>query len=245
MPNTYSWQIDAVDAPYTQTNTAPATVTHNEDGTTTTTPGATTTQTACNVHWRCNGTDGTHNASVYATLVTPYTAPAAGVGLALSDVVGWVQTAMGTAGVAAVEANLDSQIAAAAAAPAVAPALAWMVPPVPTLAQVQAGQSEAIVNAAQAALQAVVAGYPDLEVATWPQQYAEAQAYTASSTASTPMLSAIATASGQTVAALAAGVIAKAAAYQAASGAIVGKRIALLAQIAATTTTTAALAINW
>ena len=117
--------------------------------------------------------------------------------------------------------------------------------PAPTLAQAQATQIAAVHAAAQAALQTVIAGYPDLEVATWPQQYAEALTYTASSSAATPMLSAIATASGQTVASLAAGVIAKATAYQAASGATVGRRIALSAQIQAATTVAAVLAINW
>ena len=120
-------------------------------------------------------------------------------------------------------------------------------PPViaPTLAQAQATQTAQIIAAAQAALAAIVAAYPDLEVATWPQQYAEAQAYTASSTAATPMLSAIAQASGETVAALASGVLAKAGAYQAASGAVIGKRLALTAQINAATTVAAVQGIVW
>ena len=117
--------------------------------------------------------------------------------------------------------------------------------PAPTLAQAQAAQTATIITAAQAALQAVVAAYPDLEVATWPQQYAEAQAYTASSTAATPMLAAIATAARATVAVMAAGVMAKAAAYQSASGAIIGKRIALTGEIAAATTVAAVQAVTW
>ena len=126
-------------------------------------------------------------------------------------------------------------------------ALVAYVPPViaPTLAQAQAAQTATIITAAQAALQAVVAAYPDLEVATWPQQYAEAQAYTASSTAATPMLAAIATAARATVAVMAAGVMAKAAAYQSASGAIIGKRIALTGEIAAATTVAAVQAVTW
>ena len=117
--------------------------------------------------------------------------------------------------------------------------------PAPTLAQAQATQIAAINTAAQAALQTVIAGYPDLEVATWPQQYAEAQSYTANNTAPTPMLSAIASASGQTVEALASSVIAKASAYQSASGGVVGKRIALSAQIQAATTVAAVQAITF
>ena len=126
-------------------------------------------------------------------------------------------------------------------------ALVAYVPPViaPTLAQAQATQIGIVNAAAQAALAAIIAAYPDLEVATWPQQYSEALAYTASNTAATPMLSAIATAASSTVAAMAAGVMAKASAYQAASGAVIGKRIALTGEIAAATTVAAVQAVTW
>lgn len=115
----------------------------------------------------------------------------------------------------------------------------------PTLADVQAAQNGVILAAAQAALAGVVAAYPDLEVATWPQQLAEATAYTANANAATPMLSAIAAASGNSVAALAANIMAKAVTFQDASGAVIGKRIALMDQIAATTTVAAAEAVIW
>lgn len=100
-------------------------------------------------------------------------------------------------------------------------------------------------RAAQQALNTVVASYPDLEVSTWPQQYAEAQAYTANSSAVTPMLSSIASASGQTVASLAANVIAKASAYQSASGAVIGKRIALQTKASAATSQADLDAVSW
>ena len=118
-------------------------------------------------------------------------------------------------------------------------------PPAPTLAQTQIVQIQLIKNATESALQAIVAAYPSLEVATWPNQYAEASAYTANSAAQTPTLSAIAAASGQPVAALAASVLTKAAAYTAASGAVVGKRQALTAQINAATTVVDAQAVVW
>lgn len=119
-------------------------------------------------------------------------------------------------------------------------------PPALTIAQAQAIQTQIINQAAQTALSVIVAAYPDLEIATWPQQYAEAQAYTANNTASTPLLSAIATASSDTVANLAANVMTLAANYQAASGAVIGKRIALTAQIMAVTTSVADVqAITW
>ena len=116
--------------------------------------------------------------------------------------------------------------------------------PVP-LAVAQAAQIGAINAACQDALAAIVEAYPDLEVATWPQQYAEAQAVTANAGAVTPILSAISTASGSGVASLAAGVIAKAAAYLAASGAVIGKRQALTASVAAAATVDAVQAIIW
>ncbi len=99
-------------------------------------------------------------------------------------------------------------------------------------------QADAIkqINAAvQVKLAKVTAAYPDLEVSTWPQQMAEAQAFTANAAASTPMLSAIATASNQTVAVLASAVLAKAAAYTVESGTPVGQRQLYTAQVQAAT----------
>ncbi|OYV24523.1 MAG: hypothetical protein B7W99_01870 [Rhodospirillales bacterium 20-58-10] len=113
------------------------------------------------------------------------------------------------------------------------------------LATAQAAQEAVINAAAQADLAVIVASYPALEVATWDQQYAEAVAWTANNAASTPTLSAIATAAGSTVAVLAPIVIAKAAAYKAASGAIIGKKQALLAKIATATTVAAVQAVTW
>ena len=113
------------------------------------------------------------------------------------------------------------------------------------LAQAQAAQTLLVNNSAQGALAALVSAYPALEVSTWPQQVAEATAVTANPAAATPTLTAAATASGQTVAALAANVLAKSAAYTSAAGAIVGKRIALSNQIVEATTVAAVLAINW
>ncbi|MCK9389865.1 MAG: hypothetical protein M0Q22_15930 [Sulfuritalea sp.] len=122
-----------------------------------------------------------------------------------------------------------------------------VIVPVPalTLVQAQAEQTAIINTACQTALAAIVASYPALEVATFPNQYAEAQAYTANNAAPTPTLSAIATASGQDVAAVAVSVLAKAAAYTVASGAAVGRRQALTAQISAATTVAAVQAIAW
>lgn len=123
--------------------------------------------------------------------------------------------------------------------PGVAPYIA------PPLATAQATQIAAINTACQTALSAISAGYPPLELHTWSQQYAEAVAYTANSAAVTPTLSAIAKASGVSVSSLASNVINKAIAYQSASGAAIGKRIALTAEIMAATTVSAVQAIVW
>jgi hypothetical protein len=95
-------------------------------------------------------------------------------------------------------------------------------------------QQEAIasINAAvQAKLAKVVAAYPDLETATWWRQVAEAEAFTANPSATTTMLSTIASTSNQTVAAVASTVLAKAAAYSVASGTPVGQRQLYTAQV--------------
>ena len=103
-----------------------------------------------------------------------------------------------------------------------------------------------VINAAcQAALSAITAPYPPSEALTWDQQLAEAQAYTASSSATVPLLTAIAAASGETVAQLAASVLTANTAYKAASGAAIGKRQALTAQINAAATVAAVQAITW
>ena len=118
-------------------------------------------------------------------------------------------------------------------------------PPVPTLAQAQALQIAIINAAADTAFSAITATYPKQEVDTWPNQYAEATAFTANPLAPTPTLSAIATAMGSTVGVLAPIVLQKAAAYTAASGSVVGKRKLLTAQIQAATTVAEVQGVVW
>lgn len=107
------------------------------------------------------------------------------------------------------------------------------IAPPPTLDRVKMAQIALINEKCQTELSAIVLPYPPDEPNTWPNQYAEAQSYSANNAVQTPMLSAISAASGQTVAALAASVLAKAGAYNAAAGAAVGKRQRLTAQIMA------------
>ncbi len=78
--------------------------------------------------------------------------------------------------------------------------------------------------------------YSQTEMDTWNKQEAEARAVIADPASITPLLSAIATARGLSVAVIAASIIAKADAYAASAGTILGKRLALddaLAVIAA------------
>ncbi len=125
----------------------------------------------------------------------------------------------------------------------------FTAPPAPTAAQVlataQANQILLINKACQEALAAVITSYPELEVLSWDQQLSEAEAYTANSSASTPLLSAISTASGKTVAALSASIITENTTYKASVGAIIGKRQNLTAQINAATSVPAVQAIVW
>lgn len=130
--------------------------------------------------------------------------------------------------------------------------LAWMADgnrpapvPAPTLAEAKALQVRVINDACQAALATITAPYPPSEALTWDQQLAEAQAYTASSSASTPMLSAICAASGKALADLAARILALNAEFKAAVGAAIGKRQALTAQVEAATTLDAVAAVVW
>ena len=108
------------------------------------------------------------------------------------------------------------------------------LPPQPTADELAAAslafarsEQAALVNAAcQVALSAARSPYSAGEALTWAQQLTEAQA------GGGPLLSAIAAASGRTVNELCARVLELNAAWQAATGAIIGKRQALTAQIA-------------
>ncbi|MDO8413018.1 MAG: hypothetical protein Q7S51_04415 [Gallionellaceae bacterium] len=83
------------------------------------------------------------------------------------------------------------------------------------------------------AINIIAADYPETERNSWAKQESEARAYVANSLAPTPLLTAIATARGITVADLAARVIVKADAYAAYAGEQIGKRQARMDAIAA------------
>jgi hypothetical protein len=114
-----------------------------------------------------------------------------------------------------------------------------------SLEQAKATQYAALIASAEAAFDVLAAPYPTLELHTWDRQAAEASAYLVSNTAPTPLLSAIAAASGQAIADLAARVNTLAASFVASSGAIIGKRQALGLQIYSATTLAAVQAVVW
>jgi hypothetical protein len=95
------------------------------------------------------------------------------------------------------------------------------------LDQAKAERLALIATECDKVLATVKTSYPQGEVESWPQQVKEAEALAVDPQAAAPLLSAIATYRGLTVADLAARVSAKASAYAAASGAIIGKRQAL------------------
>lgn len=101
-------------------------------------------------------------------------------------------------------------------------------PYVPTFGKVKTAKLEEINMAANAAISALTATYPDREISTFDKQEAEARAYVVDpATAKTPLLSALAQARGIELPELVRRVIAKADAFAVASGSIIGQRQAL------------------
>jgi hypothetical protein len=117
--------------------------------------------------------------------------------------------------------------------------------PVPTDADIEAAyQLEVIkervdgatsrINAAYSLAFAAIRGeYPEEERESWPTQVKEAAEWTASNTIPTPWIDAASEARGISKADLAAKILVKAAAYQALSGQLTGKRQKLIDQIIA------------
>ena len=91
----------------------------------------------------------------------------------------------------------------------------------------------------------ILAPYPQHEINTWPNQYAEAWALKSDPLAYTPTLNSLALNYGKTVALLAQDVLAKAASYTVISGEIIGKRKKLTDQVMAATKVAEMEAITW
>lgn len=105
------------------------------------------------------------------------------------------------------------------------------VPPVPTFKEAKAAKLAEINKAADKIMAALISTYPDREISTFDKQEAEARAYMADPTAPTLLLSALAKARGLSMDELVKRVIAKADAFAAASGYIIGQRQALEDQL--------------
>lgn len=105
------------------------------------------------------------------------------------------------------------------------------VPPVPTFKESKAAKLSEINKAADKIMAALISTYPDREISTFDKQEAEARAYMADPEAPTPLLSALAKVRGISMDELVKRVIAKADAFAAASGYIIGQRQALEDQL--------------
>lgn len=110
------------------------------------------------------------------------------------------------------------------------------VPPSPTLEEAKAAKLAEINTAADCAIAALTATYPDREIATFDKQEAEARAYAADPLAPTPLLSALSQARGVPLDELVRRVLVKADAFAVASGSIIGQRQALEDRLDACTT---------
>lgn len=110
-------------------------------------------------------------------------------------------------------------------------------PPVdPPLEEVKAAKLAEINAECQRMLESLTPTYPERELTTFDKQEAEARAYAADPTASTPLLSALAQARGVPLDELARRVLVKADAFAVASGSIIGQRQALEDRLDACTT---------
>lgn len=117
--------------------------------------------------------------------------------------------------------------------------------PTPNLAEHKRQKILDIDIAVADAIAPITSVYSQAERDTWPIQEAEAVAWTANSNAATPMLNAIATARSETIAAVAANVLTKAAAFKILAGTTFGKRKAKMDLIDAAATAADLSEITW
>jgi hypothetical protein len=113
---------------------------------------------------------------------------------------------------------------------------AWNTPPVvtpPTAAEMIASAQDRISAAYQGAVDALTAGYPQDEIASWPKQETEARAWLADNTVTTPWIDAAASSRGIAKADFVNLVIGNADALAPLHGALTGKRQKLRDEITA------------
>ena len=87
------------------------------------------TDVVFNCHWRCNGTDGTYNATIYSTCAVTYKAGSPYTpydDLTQDQVLGWIWD--GGVDKDATQAAIDQQIANQVNPPVIQPNLPWATP---------------------------------------------------------------------------------------------------------------------
>lgn len=115
-----------------------------------------------------------------------------------------------------------------------------------SLDQRKAAKLAELADACGARMAAIKAGYPQDEISTWDKQESEAREYKRTGgTAPTPLLSALSSARGVTLADLVDRVIAKADAFATISGATIGKRQKYEDQVVAATDAAGVATIAW
>lgn len=113
------------------------------------------------------------------------------------------------------------------------------------LAEAKAMKLTALAARCDALLRPLKAGYPAGEQQSWDKQETEARAFNANSSASVPLLQALATARGIAVADLAARILSKSDQFATYSGSIIGKRQRYEDLVAASTTIADVDSITW
>lgn len=117
--------------------------------------------------------------------------------------------------------------------------------PIITLASAQAERALVIRSEAATVMESIAAPYLPQERESWDIQLKEADAYTANNATPTPLLLAMATARGITVADLVAKVYENANLYRAAIGEILGKQQGLLDRVYAASTIEAVMEVDF
>ncbi len=113
MANTYTWLVDSLDC------------FPSADG---------QTNVVCNVHWRVDGSDGTHNVTTYGNQPLTYTSGNSFIAysnLTLETVTGWVKAALGDEKVNTIQSMLDTQISNLVNQPNTSPNIALITPVLP------------------------------------------------------------------------------------------------------------------
>lgn len=141
----------------------------------------------------------------------------------------------------------DAELAAKAS---IRPGFIWKMPErivvdIRSLADAKTRKLGELSKACDAAIAPIKIGYPQGEQQTWDKQESEARAYTANSSASTPLMSALCAQRNITISDLAARIINKSDAFASACGYYIGKRQKHEDDVTSATTVAQVDAIVW